>query len=179
MLEIEMELTPSLENIKRWINALESEVLNDLTTFWDDFATPALIEEIARIFATEGYGTWPPLSPQYERWKSKYYPGLKMLRRKGEYYKAATERGNAGNVYERDKDSMSFGVDLGHFASINGFPYPAAMEKGTKDGRIPARPVFGTAEQSQVLENNLVAALKKYLDKTIQKETMRHFGTRR
>ncbi len=178
MLEIRMEMNPTLEQIKRWIDGLEREVLNDLTEFWDDYATPALIEEIARIFATEGYGTWPPLSPQYERWKSKYYPGLRMLRRKGEYYRAATKRGDAGNVYERDKDSMTFGVDLGHFANAFSFPYPAALEKGSKTG-MPARPVFGTAEQSQVLANNLVAALKKYLDKTIMKETMRHFGSRR
>ncbi len=175
MFEFEIQIHPTLEQIRAWVEGLEREVLNDLTEFWEKWATPAVIEEIARIFATEGYGAWPPLSPKYQRWKARHYPGKRILRREDEYFRAATKRKGAGNLFRAEKDEMTFGVDLGYFATKFGFPYPAALEKSSTAG-MPARPVFETAEQSQVLKNNLVAALKNYLNKQIAKETKRYFG---
>jgi len=177
MFSIQITSTPSLEQIKKFVNKLEYAVLMDLTEFWKKWAVPAVAEEVGRIFATEGYGTWPPLSAKYAASKAKHYPGKRILRRTDMYYGAATEQRKAGNLFYVEKDKMTWGVDLGYFATAYGFPYPAALEKGSTRG-MPARPVFEIASKSQHLQNNLVAALKNYLGKTIEKETIRHFGRR-
>jgi hypothetical protein len=177
MIDLEFEVDPPIEQIKYWVERLEKETLSDLTEFWKKWASPAVIEEIGRIFATEGYGSWPPLSPKYKLRKSKLYPGKRILRATDTYFTAATKKGSAGNAFFVEPDSMVWGVDLGWFASAFDFPYPAALERGNTRG-MPARPVFEIAEQSRNLENNLVAALKDYLDKTIRRETKRYFGNR-
>ena len=174
MFEIDMKITPPLEQIIAWVEGLEREVLKNLTEFWDKWAIPAIIEELARIFATEGYGTWPPLSPRYERQKRRMYPGKRILRREDAFYRAVTKKGGAGNLTKITPTSLQYGVDLGYFGTKFGFPYPAVHEKGSD--KTPARPVFVLAEQSRVLKENLVAALKNYLAKSIRRETRRYFG---
>lgn len=175
MLEIEMDLNPTIEQLKRWIKGIENEVIKDLRPFWDSTAQPIVAEEIARVFASEGYGRWPPLSPNYAKYKGRLFPGKRMLRRQDTYYKSATRRGEEGNLYVSKPDEMVWGISLNWFSSQFGFPYPVVHEHGRKDGTVPQRQVFGLALESNVLQNNLVAGLKKYLEKTVAKETRKHF----
>ena len=175
MFEFSIGMTPTLEELKAFILGVEKEAIKDLRPFWVNRATPVIKEEMARIFATEGYGTWPPLSNRYKEYKRRFFPGKRILRKTDVYFRATTRKG-AGNIHIYNADGMVWGVDLGYFANRFGFPYPAAHEKGTKDGRIPARPVFSTAEQSQVLQNNLAASMIKYLDEVVKRETKKHFG---
>lgn len=172
MYDLTFDLTPSLGNLQRFITAVEKDVLDDLTEFWRVGAQPVVIQEIARIFATEGYGTWPPLSPAYARWKARRYPGKTILRRKDRYMQAATRK-RYGNIFEVHRDFMIWGVDLGWFAAQFGFPYPVAHERG--GASLPARPVFELLENNSKFNALLVVALQAYLKRKIQSEAKRYF----
>lgn len=173
MFEIDFGVTPSLKQLEGWIVDMERKVLDDLVPYWHQVAMPAVKEEIARIFATEGYGTWPPLSPAYARLKAKRYPGRRMLRRKDAYFRAATKR-TGGNIFEANADQMIWGIDLGYFASRYGFPYPAAHEKGGPN--LPQRAIFELLSVNKQLQDRLVTGLHKYLEKRIREESQRYFG---
>lgn len=174
MFEIEFGVTPSLDKVKDWITGIEKEVLKDLTGFWHKSAQPLIAEEIARIFVTQGKGTWPPLSPQYALRKSKKYPGRTILRREDVYFRAATQK-KPGHIFETRPDQMIWGVDLGYFANRFGFPYPIAHERGGKGNRPPQRQVFGLLENNTELGNRLVVAFQHYLKKQIEFETKKYF----
>ncbi|MHC4395615.1 MAG: hypothetical protein ACYS1A_08160 [Planctomycetota bacterium] len=173
MIDMDFGVTPTLDQLKEWIVAVEKEVLGDLTSFWDDYASPLVIDEMSRIFVTEGYGTWAALSPRYKSQKEKNYPGKTILRRKDTFFQAVTRKDVQGNRYFRDADKMVWGVDIGFFKSTYGFPYPVAHEFGT--GKMPARPVFSTAAESERLQNELVNGLKDYLHKKINEEAAKVF----
>lgn len=177
MFEVSISFDPSTDQLKNWVRTVEKAALEDLRPFWEKWAIPVIIEEMARIFATEGYGKWPPLSPAYARYKARRYPGKTILRRDDNYWRAATTKKHAGNVHIYKKDSMSWGIDLGYFASKFGYPYPAVHEFGSKDGTIPQRSVFKTAEESALLQVHLVFALNDYMRKVMRKETRRFFGS--
>jgi hypothetical protein len=151
--------------LKQVIIDTEREVMGDLRTFWEDYATPEVIEEIARIFATEGYGTWAPLSPKYATWKQRHYPGRKMLRLTDTYFRASTRKGEGGNIAHYTKDYMEWGVDLDYFNTLVGFPYPIVHEAGSI--KHPKRPVYELAEQSRALQDALIEALGKWLEKEV------------
>lgn len=181
MIEIKFDINPPLERLEYAIHVIEKEVLNDLTEFWNKWARPVVIQEIADIFVTEGRGTWASLSPAYKKWKERAYPGRTILRLKNLYFHAATIKGRKGNIFEADKDKMVWGVDLDVFEAVTGAPYPIFLEKGAmrmgKKGYVilPARPVFYLAEISQILQNNLVVAMKDYLNKMVTKTLKQHF----
>jgi hypothetical protein len=177
MFEVAFNFDPSIEQLKNWVKTVERAALEDLRPFWEKWATPIVIEELARIFATNGYGKWPPLSPGYAKYKARRYPGRTILRREDNYWRAATTKKHAGNVHIYGKDNMSWGIDLGWFASKFGFPYPAVHESGDTRGVIPQRSVFKTAEESALLQTHLVFALNDYMRKVIRRETRRHFGS--
>ena len=170
---IEIDMKPTLNQLKQAIVGVEKNVLQNLQPFWEDYATPAVIEEIARIFVTEGYGTWAPLSPKYAVWKAKHYPGKSILRLTDAYFKASTQKGEGGNIAHYTKDYMEWGADLGYFESLVGFPYPIVHEKG--GSKHPQRAVYELAEQSETLQNALVDALGKWLDKRVREELVKTF----
>ena len=170
---IEIDVKPTLNQLKQAIIDIEKNVMQNLQPFWEEYATPAVIEEIARIFATEGYGQWPPLSPKYAAWKSKHYPGKTILRLTDAYFKASTKKGEAGNIAHYTEDYMEWGADLGYFESLVGFPYPIVHEKGGV--KHPKRPVYELAEQSEALQNALVNALGKWLEKRVNEELEKVF----
>lgn len=173
MIDTDFGTTPTLNQLKKWIVAVERKIISDLTEFWDDYASPLVIDEMTRIFTTEGYGTWAALSPKYKAQKEKAYPGKTILRRKDTFFQAVTRKDVQGNRYFRDADEMALGVDIGWFKSTYGFPYPVAHEFGTD--KMSARPVFSTAAESEILQNKLVEGLKDYLHKKINEEAQRVF----
>lgn len=172
-MEISFSQTPTTDELKNYITTIEKVILKDLREFWKDWALPLVTEEIARIFATEGYGTWQRLEPAYAARKAKRYPRKTILRREDNYFKAATRPNEPGNVSKFEKDWMEWGIDLGYFTSTYGFPYPVVHETGGVN--MPRRPVFEMAEESDALQNNLVKGFADYLDKRIRKESERVF----
>lgn len=174
MIKINMSVTPTTQELKSWVEGWERDIMGNLTPFWDKVAQPLVAEEIARVFATQGYGTWAPLSEKYAYYKSRMFPGRTILRRKDTYFRASTRKGE-GNVYERNKDMMEWGVDLAWFGATFGFPYPAIHEQGGTKSAMPARPVFELAAQSKELSNNLVVGLRNYVGKRIEAEARKYF----
>jgi hypothetical protein len=175
MISIKLDIQPPLENLKYWIEHVEKNVINDLSDFWDGWARKLVAEEIARIFATQGYGTWAALSPRYAMRKSRIYPGRTILRAKDVYFKASTRKGAAGNIFESKPTEMTWGADEGYFESLAGFPYPIVLEKGNKKGTLPARHVYEMAQYSEALQANLVKGLSDYLHKRINAEATKVF----
>ena len=172
MIKINMSVTPTTQELKNWVQSWEKEIMGDLTPFWNKVAQPLVTEEIARIFATQGYGTWAPLSDKYAYYKSRMFPGRTILRRRDTYFRASTRKGE-GNVFERDKDHMEWGVDPAWFGAAFGFPYPAIHETG--GSKMPARPVYDLAANSQQLNNNLILGLRNYIGKRIDEEARKYF----
>lgn len=172
-MEISFSQTPTTDELKDYVTTIEKVILKDLREFWKGWALPLVTEEIARIFATEGYGKWAQLSPVYAAQKAKSHPGKTILRREDNYFRAATQPNEPGNVSTFEKDYMEWGIDLGYFTSTYGFPYPVVHETGGVN--MPRRSVFGLAEESDALQNNLVKGFADYLDKRIQKESAKVF----
>lgn len=174
MFEITFDTTPTLDQLKQWVTGIEKEVLNDLTEFWHAAAQPLITEEIARIFVTQGYGTWAALSPRYALYKSRRYPGKTILRRENVYFRAATQK-KPGHLFETRPDQMIWGVDLGYFASQFGFPYPIAHERGAEKINLPQRQVFELLGDNDQLNSKLAGSLQHYLEKKIKQETKKYF----
>jgi len=160
-----MEFVPSTAELIQAIKTYERKTLDDLRPFWRTGGKDAVIEEMARLFVTEGNGTWAPLSGRYKAWKSKHYPGKTVLRRTDAYFRSvAWKRENTGGNYARfETDFMEWGVNEEWFASKFGYPYPVAHEEGR--GNLPKRPVFALAEQSVQLQNRLTRSFTKWLHK--------------
>jgi hypothetical protein len=176
MIKFNISMSPDLSEVISAVKRVETEVLSDLTEFWEKYARKVVVQEIATIFATEGRGTWPNLSPEYAKWKARAYPGKTILRRTDMYFRASTRKGAKGNLYEADKDSMTWGVEPEVFESVTGAPYPEYLERGVMGmGKrkglfaIPARPVYYLASMSQILQNNLVVALKTHLERNVRR----------
>ena len=172
MLRLKMEIDPPLERLKMAIELAEREVLNDLRDFYDKRARRLVAEEIARVFVTQGYGTWQPLSERYKLWKSQAYPGRTILRLKNRYFRASTMKGATGNLYWRSRTNMQWGIDLSAFRLAYEFPYPIIHERGSDTGKLPKRPVFALAERSPMLH----AKLKDSFTKWIHLEVNRRFN---
>ena len=172
--KIEIDIDPPLERLKYWIEHVEKNVINDLSDFWNGWARKLVAEEIARIFATQGYGTWAPLSKKYASRKSTLYPGRTILRAKDVYFGASTRKGAKGNIFESSATEMTWGADEAWFKATYGFPYPVALEKGNTNN-MPARPVYELAQTSEALQANLVKGLSDYLQKRINEETKKVF----
>lgn len=171
MLKVEFNIEPTLEKLKYWIEYIEKKVINNLSDFWDGWASKIVIEETARIFATQGYGTWAPLSDKYAMWKSKVYPGRTMLRAKDVYFRASTRKGMGGNLFLSTPTEMTWGVDPTYFEGLVGYPYPYVLEKGNRSGTTPPRPVWALLVISVQLQQNLIKGLNDYLHKRINEET--------
>lgn len=175
MVSIQFDIQPSLEKIKYWIEYVEKEVISNLTDFWDGWARKHVAEEIARIFATQGYGMWAPLSAKYAMRKSKKYPLRTILRAKDVYFRASTRKSAKGNIFESTPSEMTWGVDPEYFEGLVGYPYPYVLEKGNKAGTHPARPVYDLAAHSEALQANLIKGLSDYLRKRIDAESRKVF----
>lgn len=173
MLKMTFESTPDTQQIIRWVNTVEDEILSDFTDFWRYYALPALKEEFARIFASEGYGTWPALAPSTVKQKAKSHPFKTILRANDAYFRAVTETNAPGNVYRNAPDEMEWGVDEGYFTGRFGAPYPIFHELGTS--KMPARPTFALAEKSEQFSTALEEGLKRFLRVRIEAEAKKVF----
>lgn len=139
--------------------------LNDLRPFLAGDATDIVYREIRRAFETEGYGTWPPLSPAYARWKARVRPGKGMLRFNDAYYRAATTPRSRGSRYQVTNKSLRIGVREEQFPGR----YPLVHELGSS--RVPARPVFGLVGDR--IREPIGEAFRDYLVRTTRRRGRR------
>jgi phage gpG-like protein len=94
--------------------------------------------ETARHFNLKGGGKYAPLSPKYTVWKTKKYPGQKMLNLTGALKKAVSGRQGItkDTISEISKRGFTHGTSL---------PYAGYVHGGTSlEGKelMPARPFF-------------------------------------
>ena len=163
MLEAKMQPTP--EAIQQWIRGMEKSIISKMD--YKKFA-PVVAAEVARIFVTQGYGSWAPLSENYAIRKAKIRPFSTILRLTDEYFQAATQVGHSKNIMRANNKSLIYGV--GGFSPN----YPLFHEIGT--AKMPARPVWDKLAKSQPLQEKIVLAFRKQLHKNLEKEGARFFG---
>ena len=143
--EVKIVAEPKLEKLSQLADRIRQEVLSDLTEFWtglEKFVAQALRHR----FDTEGHGRWDKLSPRYKEWKDIHYPGRPILQREYGLINAATKKGAAGNIAEKTKTKMIWGVDT------NVIPYAGSMQDGK---RAPSR-IWCELEPSESDDVNLI-----------------------
>ena len=134
--------------------------MGDLREFYRGEVIPLIAAEVAKIFATQGYGTWP------QRKDNLPHPLLQLT---GRYLRAASQVGASGNIAEVNRTELRFGIELSHFRNS----YPLLHETGTS--RLPARPVWSLLTQSDTFYRALDQAFNTWLDNKIQQESRRFF----
>jgi len=115
------------------------ERLRQLRPFFAGVASDIIYDELKDVFRTEGYGSWPPLSPRYAAWKRSQVGNKSILRFYDTYFDSATSQTGRGSVHHIRDNSLTIGVDERKFPGR----YPLVHELGS--GNIPARPVFDLA----------------------------------
>lgn len=108
-----------------------TEQLDDYRQIWPG-VTIDLRNIVREQFAGRGVGSikWSALSPGYQAWKERRFPGRPLLVRTGATLAALT--GNTSRtVLRAEATSLTFGTSL---------PYPIFHQRGTR--RMPRRPIF-------------------------------------
>lgn len=106
---------------------------------------------LSLLFKSEGRYlgvNWKPLKPEYLRWKIKKGFFEKKLHKTTTLARSFT--------YQIGKNKVVIGTNVK--SDRNGFPYPAAMEFGTRRG-VPARPFMAPTKAE--LERRLPAIAKQ------------------
>lgn len=112
---------------------------------------------LSLLFKSEGRYlgvNWKPLKPEYLRWKIKKGFSEKKLHKTTTLARSFT--------YQLSKNKVVIGTNVK--SDKNGFPYPAAMEFGTKRG-VPARPFMAPTKAE--LERRLPAIAKQVFKELI------------
>jgi len=99
--------------------------MRSLIPFWRDVFAPAYFAEVQDLFAMEGQprgasgrfgaGHWAPLSPDYEAWKNRHFPGMPILQRTGKLKASLEWNGNSlgdGGVFVPMPLSVLVGTDV-------------------------------------------------------------------
>jgi hypothetical protein len=91
----------------------------DLRPVWGHIATDFDAME-ARQFATEGGlgERWASLSPAYAAWKSRNYPGKKIMELTGALRSSLAERG-PGHIDRRAPDTLELGTSVTNKRGVN------------------------------------------------------------
>jgi hypothetical protein len=78
------------------LKELYSEI-SDLSTFYKKWFVPQYLRDVQENFATQGglVGGWAPLSPEYNRWKQKHYPGKLINYLQGRLQRSMGEKGRS------------------------------------------------------------------------------------
>jgi len=114
-------------------------------------------EILSSLFKSEGRYlgvNWKPLNTAYLRWKIKKGFSEKKLHKTSSLAKSF--------AYQLSKNKVVIGTNVK--SNKNGFPYPAAMEFGTKRG-VPARPFMAPTKAE--LERRLPAIAKQVFKELI------------
>ena len=153
-MQVQIKATPQLDTFIRNIERLSENLTDGFD--WESLA-PMVAEAAADVFASQGRGGWPQLSPAYARWKERNFPGKGILDLTGAYISAATQVGAPHNVITTTENSLTYGVE--------GLDYPVFHESGTD--RLPARPVFDLLAEDEDLSSNVKEALSEHINQKL------------
>ena len=140
--------------------------LSDGREFFQEEAIPILESESQEIFDTEGFGSWPPLDPDYAAFKLRTVGDKGILRYSDDYFLSLTESGHAGAERDIKRYELVFGYQPEFFTAKSGAPYPLFHESGGE--RLPRRPVIAFLTQSRVV-TRLGQAYTSYVEKIIRR----------
>ena len=164
-MKINPKFEPNEKQIIAWIKSMEKSLTEKID--YKKFV-PIVSAEAARVFVTQGYGSWSPLSKRYAAKKAKVRPHVTILRLTDEYFSAATQVGHVNNLMEATKKGLVYGVQA---FTPN---YPLFHEVGTS--RMPARPVWENLIESEDLQTKVIVAFRKQIQENIAKEGRRFFN---
>jgi phage gpG-like protein len=131
-----------LDTVAAGLAAIRTKV-QDLTPFWQDVFAPkyfGLVQEGFDLEAdVERQSPWEPLSPDYESWKMRHFPGTTILVREGRLRNSVRWSGGVGadGIFIPSATSCIVGTSV---------PYAAYHQHGTD--RMPARPFLPTPKVS-------------------------------
>ncbi len=164
---------PPQENMKAWVESVEDSI-KDLSEFWRKWGQSVVKKEFARIFLTQGYGTWAPLRGKYAKWKAKKHPGKTILRLKDRYFKAMVNSNATGNLFVTKPTYMEWGIDESKFANAFGKSYPNIHEGeprlGTSHIKRPTVELASSPIYGKQMWTDLEKATRDYLAKVVRKE---------
>lgn len=138
---MKVEFDPTKYNeILNKIQSLGSRIDN-MKPVWEKFENFYKNEQTKKFFDSKGKilgSKWQNLSPAYEKWKKKNYPGRPLLVLTGKMKEATM--GGAGWFSNKTKNKMSFG--------IRGEAYYPVHQYGSLKKKIPQRPfLFGANKE--------------------------------
>ncbi len=138
----------------------------DNASRWFEMIIGWLEREIGKQFKTKGkhWSTpWPALSETYAAEKrASGYGGKGLLVRDGSLLRALTE-GGGGAIREVAPHQMIFGAIVDSEEGVN---IGAVHQHGTKDGRIPARPMLalkGETPAARAVQRQVVRSLGMFI----------------
>jgi phage gpG-like protein len=141
------------EELRRGFQQLGVQI-TDWRPLWADIAAVFYVGESAR-FDTEGFGTWPALSPGYAKWKAKNYPGKPILTRTGALRESLTSKSGAAAIYEPEPQQLTLGTRI---------KYAEFHQTGTS--RMPARPPVGISDDDvRVMLDVAHESFRRYCDR--------------
>lgn len=146
MLNIQFEIDGAV-GFDRSFSRFGNELAN-FAPIWRDLL-PVLRQTMLEQFQGKGVGpdgAWKPLTEKYARWKAKKYPGMPILQRTGDTFRALTTA-TGNSIVVIGQTSMIFGVAL---------PYPIYHQRGGKN--LPRRPIFDLNESQKTRISKAVQA---------------------
>jgi phage gpG-like protein len=127
---------------------LYSRKLSDYSPVWEEMSY-AIAEAEESWFATEGGGSWAPLSQKYAEWKEKVNPGQPLLVFSNNLIESLTDPGEV--VQGESPETAIVGTDVW---------YAELHQTGTE--KMPARPPLISDSEIRVICTNILRSYLKY-----------------
>jgi phage gpG-like protein len=117
-----------------------ANVVGDYSDVWPVVGDTVrgIVKEQFDTQGAAGGDAWAPLQEQYGKWKAVHFPGMPILQRTGTGYRAMTQEGAPGSVFDYNERSMKVGTDLGYLIFH--------QSRDGRAGRLPRRPIIQFTE---------------------------------
>lgn len=126
-----------------------------------EFMANEFYDTMSSVFAAEGAfeerTRWQDLSPAYGKWKTRYFPGRKILERSGRMRRSLTVRGDSDSILNIGREELQIGTKV---------PYAMKHQTGTR--WLPMRKIV---ELTQAQKLRWVHILHSWLYKQCQTAT--------
>lgn len=131
MLRLSVELR-GYENVKLGLERVRAKI-EDLSPAFREIQQSFYEMEQQQFISRGGTHSWVALSPKYEAWKQRHYPGMPLMELTGSLKKSLVAPGGE-NIARILPHEARFGTSV---RSKRGYPYPMAHQEGR--GHNPQR----------------------------------------
>lgn len=125
-----------------------NENIADWTNYWNGYFKPAWYRHVTAHYETQGASTgsrWQMLSPRYDAWKQKHWPGLPIGVLTGATRESLTFPDDVNAVWKATPTALEVGTSV---------PHASFLQTGTK--KMPARPPLRVTSDFVVLMGRLL-----------------------